>query len=154
MRSHLRCRQKSVMAEISRGGTDPVAERRSAFDRERKRRASAKAPPAESRGAPANDNLIDRTRQVWQRSLGRSVSVSRPAPARPFAAFAYEAPPTSRVVPRWRYTHQAIQGQRLKPDAAGTQSIDDLSDPGRAYHARAHDPVLIGRNNQTKGPVR
>jgi hypothetical protein len=35
-------------AELARGGTDPVAERRRAFDRERKRRASAKAPPPES----------------------------------------------------------------------------------------------------------
>jgi hypothetical protein len=35
-------------AELARGGTDPVAERRRAFDRERKRRASAKARPAES----------------------------------------------------------------------------------------------------------
>jgi hypothetical protein len=38
--------------ELVRGGTDPVAERRRAFDRERKRRASAKAPPAECQHAP------------------------------------------------------------------------------------------------------
>jgi hypothetical protein len=101
-------------AELARGDADPIAERRRAFDRERKRRASAKAPPAESQhekssvvakagriqsrhshstgqtGArigvepkaiailkpltPANDNLIDQTRKVWQRRLGRNVS--------------------------------------------------------------------------------
>jgi hypothetical protein len=84
--------------ELARGGTDPVAKRRRAFDREGTRRASAKAPPAESQHAPsppelwsrrlgarngdeptvwssvkpsipANINLIDRTRQVWQRAL-------------------------------------------------------------------------------------
>jgi hypothetical protein len=33
-------------AELARGGTDPVAERRHVFDRERKRRASVKAPLA------------------------------------------------------------------------------------------------------------
>jgi hypothetical protein len=33
-------------AELARGATDPVAERRRAFDRERKRRASVKAPLA------------------------------------------------------------------------------------------------------------
>jgi hypothetical protein len=40
-------------AELARGGTDPVAERRRAFDRERKQRASAKASPAESQHAPS-----------------------------------------------------------------------------------------------------
>jgi hypothetical protein len=44
-------------AELTRGGTDPVAERRRAFDRERKRRASAKAPPAESQQAPPPPEL-------------------------------------------------------------------------------------------------
>ena len=57
--------------ELARGGTDPVAERRRAFDLERKRRASAKAPPA---SAPANDNLIDRTRKVWQPRIGRNLT--------------------------------------------------------------------------------
>ena len=78
--------------EPARGATDPVAERRRAFDRERKPRASA-APLAENQHAPptpelrsrrlgarngdepavrtsvkpsipTNDNLIDRTRAV------------------------------------------------------------------------------------------
>jgi hypothetical protein len=40
------------IAELTRGGTDPVAERRHAFDCERKRRASAKAPTAESQQTP------------------------------------------------------------------------------------------------------
>jgi hypothetical protein len=89
-------------AELARGGTDPVAERRRAFDRERKRRASAKAPPAESQHAPptpelrsrrlgardgnepavrssvkpsipTNDNLIDRTRAVRLCRPGQSM---------------------------------------------------------------------------------
>ncbi len=51
-------------AEPGRGGTDPVAEDRRAFDRERKRRAAA----------PANDNLIDRTRKVWQPRIGRNLT--------------------------------------------------------------------------------
>jgi hypothetical protein len=44
-------------AELTRGGTDPIAERRRAFDCERKRRASAKAPPAESQQAPPPPEL-------------------------------------------------------------------------------------------------
>jgi hypothetical protein len=59
-------------AKLARVGTDPVDERRRAFNRDRKRRASAKAPPAESQHAPANDNLIDRTREVWQPRIGRN----------------------------------------------------------------------------------
>ncbi len=51
-------------AGLARGDTDPIAERRRAFDRERKRRAAA----------PANDNLIDRTRKVWQPRIGRSLT--------------------------------------------------------------------------------
>jgi len=51
-------------AELARSGTDPVAERRRAFDRKRKRRAAA----------PANDNLIDRTRKVWQPRIGRNLT--------------------------------------------------------------------------------
>ena len=43
--------------ELARGGTDQVAERRRAFDRERKRRASAKARPAESQHAPPPPEL-------------------------------------------------------------------------------------------------
>ena len=39
-------------AELARRGTDPVAERRRAFDRERKWRGSANALPAESQRAP------------------------------------------------------------------------------------------------------
>jgi hypothetical protein len=35
-------------AELARRGTDPVAKRRRALDCERKRRASAKAPPVEN----------------------------------------------------------------------------------------------------------
>jgi hypothetical protein len=51
-------------AELARGGTDPVAERRRAFERERKGRTSAKAPPEVP--SAANDNLIDRTVAVWR----------------------------------------------------------------------------------------
>ncbi len=62
-------------AELARGGTDPVAERRRAFDRERKRQASAKAPPASVKASThANDNLIDRTREVWQPRIGRNLT--------------------------------------------------------------------------------
>jgi hypothetical protein len=43
--------------ELARGATDPVAERRRAFDRERNGRASAKAPPAESQHAPPAPEL-------------------------------------------------------------------------------------------------
>jgi hypothetical protein len=39
-------------AELARSGTDPVAERRRAVGRERKLRASAKAPPAETVAKP------------------------------------------------------------------------------------------------------
>ena len=39
-------------AELARDGTDPVAERRRALDRECKRRASAKALPAEAVAKP------------------------------------------------------------------------------------------------------
>jgi hypothetical protein len=39
-------------AELARGDTGPIAERRRAGDRERKRRASAKAPPAETVAKP------------------------------------------------------------------------------------------------------
>jgi hypothetical protein len=46
--------------ELARGGTDPVAERRRAFDRERERRASAKAPPAESQHARPTPELRSR----------------------------------------------------------------------------------------------
>src|ERR1700693_661727 len=38
-------------AELARGATDPVAERRRAFDRERKRRASKTAPATRSEPA-------------------------------------------------------------------------------------------------------
>jgi len=48
------------IAELARGGTDPVAERRRAFDRERKRRAAAKVPPAESQHAPPPPELRER----------------------------------------------------------------------------------------------
>lgn len=51
-------------AELARAGTDPLAERRRAFDRERERQAAAQA----------NDNLIDRTRKVWQPRIGRSLT--------------------------------------------------------------------------------
>ncbi len=62
-------------AELARGGTDPVAERRRAFDCERKRRASAKAPPASVKAStPAKDDLIDRTREVWQPRIGRNLT--------------------------------------------------------------------------------
>ena len=89
-------------AEQARSGTDPVAERRRAFDRERQRRASAKVPSAESQDAPptpelrsrrlgardgnepavrssvkpsipTNDNLIDRTRAVRLCRPGQSM---------------------------------------------------------------------------------
>jgi hypothetical protein len=51
-------------AELARGGTVPIAERRRAFDRERKRRASAKAPPAESQHAPPPPELHERSSVV------------------------------------------------------------------------------------------
>ena len=51
-------------AGLARTGNDPVAERRRTFDRGRKRRASAKAPPEVP--SAANDNLIDRTVAVWR----------------------------------------------------------------------------------------
>jgi hypothetical protein len=89
-------------AELAKGGTDPVAERPRAFDRDRKRRASAKAPPAESEHAPptpelrsrrlearngnepgvrtsvkpsiaTNDNLIDRTRRQARSAWAKHV---------------------------------------------------------------------------------
>jgi len=41
-----------LRAALVRDGTDPVAECRRDFSRERKRRALAKAPPAESQQAP------------------------------------------------------------------------------------------------------
>src|SRR6476646_5899468 len=44
-------------AELARGGTEPDAEHRRAIDRERKRRASAKAPPAESQDASPTPEL-------------------------------------------------------------------------------------------------
>jgi hypothetical protein len=44
-------------AELARGGTDPVAERRPAFARERKVRTSTNAPPAESQHAPPPPEL-------------------------------------------------------------------------------------------------
>ena len=167
-------------AELARGGTDPVAERRRATDRERKRRASAKALPAESQRAPpppelrsrrlgarngdeptvwssvkpsipANINLIDRTRQVWQRALAARVSVSWPGPARSFAAFAYSQSPAHRSSPSLARYQSSNPTPTAQTDAAGTQSINDLPIPDRAYTASARDPVLIGRNNQTKG---
>jgi hypothetical protein len=46
--------------ELARGGTDLVAERRRAVDRERERRASAQAPPAESQPAPPTPELRSR----------------------------------------------------------------------------------------------
>jgi hypothetical protein len=63
------------IAELTRGGTDPVAERRRAFDRERKRRGLAKALSAQSQRAPrplelrsrrlgARNHLIGPTRAV------------------------------------------------------------------------------------------
>jgi hypothetical protein len=51
-------------AELARGGTDPVAERRRAFDRERKRRASAKASLAESQHAPPPPKLHEKSSVV------------------------------------------------------------------------------------------
>ena len=51
-------------AELARGGTDPVAERRRAFDRERKRRASAKALPAKSQHAPQPAELHEKSSVV------------------------------------------------------------------------------------------
>ena len=48
------------IAELASGGTDPVAERRRAFDRERKRRAPAKAAPVESQHAPPIPELRSR----------------------------------------------------------------------------------------------
>ena len=47
-------------AELARGGIDPVAERRRGVDRERRRRASAKAPPAKSQHAPPTSELRSR----------------------------------------------------------------------------------------------
>ena len=47
-------------AELARVGTDPVDERRRAFDRDRKRRASAKAPPVERQHAPPTPELRSR----------------------------------------------------------------------------------------------
>jgi len=51
-------------AELARGGIYPVAERRRAFDRERKRRASAKASPAESQHAPQPPELHEKSSVV------------------------------------------------------------------------------------------
>jgi hypothetical protein len=139
-------------AELARDGLDPVAERRRAANRERKRRASAKALPAESQRAPpspelrsrrlgarngdeptvwssvkpsipANINLIDRTRQVWQRALAAACpSRGRVQRARSQRPHTHKAPLTE-AVPRSRDTNQAIRRRRPKPDAAGTQSI-------------------------------
>ena len=50
--------------ELARGGTDPVAERRSAFDRERKRRVSSKALLAESQRAPPPPELHEKSSVV------------------------------------------------------------------------------------------
>jgi len=47
-------------AELARGATDPVAERRRAFDRERKRRASKKGPPTQSEPASPPSELQER----------------------------------------------------------------------------------------------
>jgi hypothetical protein len=44
-------------AELVRVGTVPLDERRRAFDCERKRRTSVKAPPAESQQAPPTPEL-------------------------------------------------------------------------------------------------
>ena len=51
-------------AELARGGTDPVAERRRAFDRERKWRGSANALPAESQRAPPPPELHEKSSVV------------------------------------------------------------------------------------------
>ena len=47
-------------AELARGGTDPAAERRRAFDGDRTRRASAKASQAESQHAPPPPELHEK----------------------------------------------------------------------------------------------
>jgi hypothetical protein len=51
-------------AELARGGTDPLAERRRGFDRERKRRSSAKVPPAKSQHAPPPSELREKSSVV------------------------------------------------------------------------------------------
>jgi hypothetical protein len=65
------------IAELARGGIDPVAERRRAANRECKRRASAKAPPAENQpgiGEPQKCMVKrNRTRLLWcNRQAGHS----------------------------------------------------------------------------------
>ena len=71
-------------AELARGGTDLVAERRRAFDRERKRRASAKARPAESqllnwRHGQLIKNMIAKTTEGLI-EVHPSVALLRPVP--------------------------------------------------------------------------
>jgi hypothetical protein len=55
-------------AELARGDTDPVAEPPRAVDRDPKRRASAKAPPAESQDALPTPELP--TPELRSRRLG------------------------------------------------------------------------------------
>ena len=158
-------------AELARDGTDLVAERRRAFDRERKRRASAKAPPAESQHAPpppelwsrrlgarngdqptvwssvkpsipTNINLIDRTCQVWQRALATACpSRGQVQRTRSPRLHTHKAP-LIEAVPRSRDNNQAIRCRRPKPDAAGTQSIK-VSMPLRFWTERTPPPLAI-----------
>jgi hypothetical protein len=51
-------------AQRIRGGTNPIIDRRRAFDRERKRRASAKALPAKSQHAPQPAELHEKSSVV------------------------------------------------------------------------------------------
>jgi hypothetical protein len=51
-------------ADLARGDSDPVAERGRASDRERKRRASAKAQPTESQHAPPPPQLHEKSSVV------------------------------------------------------------------------------------------
>jgi hypothetical protein len=62
-------------AELARGGTHPVAERRRGFDRERKRRSSAKVPPAKSQHAPPPSELREKSSVVAKFASDRGTRI-------------------------------------------------------------------------------
>lgn len=85
-------------ADLARGDTDPVAERGRASDRERTRRASAKAPPTESQHEPPPPELHEK------------VSV-----AKPFAAQRDEVGQSNRGI---RIPNNRVSDEKWLPSLA------------------------------------
>jgi len=115
---------------LARRGTDPIAEPRRAFDRERKRLESAKAPPE----VPSAANLIDRTVAVWRTRSRRELRCEDAQQIIETVTISF------RILSHW---------SRVKIPAPAN-SINDFTIPEGARTAHARGRVPFGRKNENE----